>query len=484
MKAALIFPHQLFEQSTLLTLDVPLYLVEDPRFFSDFAFHKHKLILHRSSMKAYAAAFEKKGHTVHYVDHTHAATLFEILAKKKIKELHYYEIVDQILEKQLHKQAKKYDVTLVEYETPYFLTSKQWIKNYFANKTHFAFTPFYIEQRKRLNVLVHQGKPSGGKWSFDPENRKKMPATVSIPPLKKIKHTASVIEAIEYVEKNFPKNPGQGSEFWLPTTHKESMAWLDDFLDKRFFKFGDYEDAIVADESVLFHSVLSPLLNCGLLTPHVVLEKTLNYLENNKISLNNSEGFIRQLIGWREFVRAVYQVAGPTQRTTNFWQHKKKLPRSFWNATTGIFPLDTIIERVIATSYAHHIERLMILGNFMLLCQINPDEVYSWFMEFFIDAYDWVMVPNVYGMSQYADGGLMTTKPYISSSNYILNMSNFKKEPWCEVWDALYWHFIATQQPFIAKNPRLSVMSFYLKRMKKETLAKKLKIAQAFLKTI
>ena len=191
----------------------------------------------------------------------------------------------------------------------------------------------------------------------------------------------------------------------------------------------------------------------------------MKYSEKKKIPLNSLEGFIRQIIGWREFIRAMYEKVGEKHRSGNFWKHDRPLPASFYNATTGIDPVDTVIQRLLDRSYCHHIERLMILGNFMLLCGIKPDDVYLWFMELFIDAYDWVMVPNVYGMSQFADGGIFATKPYISGSNYILKMSNFKNGPWCEIWNALFWNFIYNNRTFFRKQPRLSVILGNLDRM-------------------
>jgi deoxyribodipyrimidine photolyase-related protein len=205
---------------------------------------------------------------------------------------------------------------------------------------------------------------------------------------------------------------------------------------------------------VLHHSLLSPLLNIGLLTPMQVV----NAAVAQGAPLNSTEGFIRQIIGWREFIRGVYIYTGVRERTTNFWKFSRPLPVSFYQASTGIPPLDNTIRRVLQTGYCHHIERLMILGNYMLLTETDPDAVYQWFMELFIDAYDWVMVPNVYGMSQFADGGLMATKPYISGSSYILKMSNYRKGDWTAVWDALFWNFMNRQRDFFLSNPRLGML--------------------------
>ena len=200
------------------------------------------------------------------------------------------------------------------------------------------------------------------------------------------------------------------------------------------------------------------MLNTGLLTPQFIVDEALQYASNHEIPINSLEGFIRQIIGWREFIRAVYELKGKEERTKNYWGFTRKIPASFWNGTTGIEPVDNTIKKVLATGYCHHIERLMVLGNFMLLCEFDPDDVYRWFMELFIDAYDWVMVPNVYGMSQFADGGLMATKPYISGSNYLMKMSDYKKGEWQNVWDGLFWRFMHTHRTFFLKNPRLGML--------------------------
>lgn len=208
----------------------------------------------------------------------------------------------------------------------------------------------------------------------------------------------------------------------------------------------------------MHHSVLTPMLNVGLLTPQFVIDEALAFASQHEIPINSLEGFIRQIIGWREFIRAVYQLKGSEERTKNYWGFTRKIPPSFWNGTTGITPIDVTIRKVLDTGYCHHIERLMVLGNFMLLCEFDPDDVYRWFMELFIDAYDWVMVPNVYGMSQFADGGLMSTKPYISGSNYLMKMSDYPKGDWQVTWDGLFWRFMQTHRDFFLQNPRLGML--------------------------
>jgi deoxyribodipyrimidine photolyase-related protein len=265
---------------------------------------------------------------------------------------------------------------------------------------------------------------------------------------------------------------------------QEAQQWLDDFVKNRFEQFGIYEDAIVAKEHVLHHAVLTPMLNIGLLNPQQILDTVISNAEANKIPLNSLEGFVRQIMGWREFIHLVYEREGIKQRTTNFWQFKRKIPANFWTGTTGIAPIDLTIKKILETGYSHHIERLMVLGNFMLLCEFDPNEVHQWFMELFIDAYDWVMVPNVYGMTQFADGGLMTTKPYISGSNYLMKMSDFEKGDWQPIWDGLFWRFMHVHRDFFLKNPRLGMLVKTFDKMSPEKQQMHLANANRFLKEL
>ena len=226
------------------------------------------------------------------------------------------------------------------------------------------------------------------------------------------------------------------------------------------------------------------MLNTGLISPYYVVEKTLDYAKTNNVPINSVEGFIRQIIGWREFIRGMYTCKGSYSRNQNYWRFDRKIPDSFYSGQTGVDPIDDSIKKIIKYGYCHHIERLMILGNFMLLCEFNPNEVYKWFMELFIDSYDWVMVPNVYGMSQFADGGTFATKPYISSSNYIIKMSNYRKGNWSEVWDGLYWNFIKNNSEFFKSNPRLSMMLNILNKMKPEVQNKHIKLAKCYISSL
>ena len=492
-EAAIVFPNQLFKDNPAIKKGRKVYLVEDTLFFGDekypAKFHKKKLAYQRACLKNYQDFLTRKRYKAEYIDYTFLKDdyeeLFKILKKDNIDFVHFVDPVDFIAEKRLVRLAEKYKIELKKYHSPSFLSREDWLKKYFANKEGYFLNKFYIKQRKRLNILIDENeKPVGGKWSYDTENRKKLPKNVTTPKIDFGSENEYVKEAKLYIEKILPDNPGEIENNYFPTNHREAVKWLNHFLDNRFKYFGDYQDAIVKEESFLFHSLISPMLNNGLLTPDEVVQRTIEYAEKTNVDLNALEGFLRQIIGWREFIMAVYKFDGVHQRNSNFFKNTNPLPKSFYYGTTGIEPIDKTIQKLLNTGYNHHIERLMILGNFMLLCEIHPTEVYKWFMEMYIDSYDWVMVPNVYGMSQFADGGLMSTKPYISSSNYILKMSDYKRGNWCEIWDGLFWRFIDKHKDYFAQNRRTFFMHKQLERMNKEKLETHIHNAENFLEKL
>ncbi|HMO13374.1 MAG TPA: cryptochrome/photolyase family protein [Pirellulaceae bacterium] len=466
MRAALIFPHQLFEEHPALTpVDIAV-LVEDPLFFKQYRFHQQKLILQRASMQVYAQQLRQNGIESLYIEANElesTAQIAPILKLRGITSVQYVDPSDDWLSAALENSLARENIRFEVLEDPYFLTPMHVWKEYASRRKRWYFTEFYISQRKRLNVLVEGAHPTGGKWSFDTENRKRLPKDVLIPEIAWPGENPAVTEAMHYVAHNFPQAIGSGERFRYAVSTRDARTLLNDFVERRLSRFGDYEDAIARDETFLFHSVLTPYLNIGLISPGEVVSAALAY--SDRVPFNALEGFIRQVIGWREYMRGVYLNLGRRQRSRNFWQHHHSMPSAFYDGSTGILPVDTVIHRVLDNAYCHHIERLMVLGNFMLLCEISPDAIYQWFMELFIDAFDWVMVPNVYGMSQYADGGLITTKPYISSSTYIRKMSDFKKGDWCEIWDALYWRFVWKHRDHLAQNPRTKLMIKQCERM-------------------
>jgi len=492
MKSAnILFPHQLFEKSPIAENSFPVYLVEEDLYFKQFKFHKQKIAFHRATMKRYAAYLEAKNVKVNYIESIDPLSdirkLIPELASDGVKTLHYIDPTDNWLEKRIISASGKAGIENIQYQSPLFLNSKEELGVFFHDKKKKFFqTEFYIQERKKRQILVDKNnEPVGGSWSYDVDNRKKYPRKKEPPHISYPESDAFYEEAKSYVQTNFKDHLGHLTKYpFYPQDFKTTRSWLKQFLDHRFNEFGPYEDAIVKEESILHHSMLTPMLNVGLVTPGQIVNAALDYSLKNDIPLNTTEGFIRQLIGWREFMRGYYEAKGPVARTKNYWNFTRRIPKSFYDGTTGIAPIDQTIKKVLERGYCHHIERLMVLGNFMLLCEFDPDEVYQWFMELFIDAYDWVMVPNVYAMSQFADGGLLSTKPYIAGSNYIMKMSNYEKGPWQEIWDALFWRFMHVHRSFFTTNPRLGMLVGSFDKMETEKQKSLLNTAHRFLTSL
>jgi deoxyribodipyrimidine photolyase-related protein len=453
----LIFPDQLFANHPCVAPKRKVYLLEEFLYFRVQPFHKQRLVLLRSAMQKYADMLRKNPNEVVCIpskDLSYRGNFCDLLGKKSIKNIHVAEFADEWLYQDLINGAKKYGWKIHFYPSPGFLCSNQDLRAFFGTKKHYSMAQFYAHQRKSQNILMNGQSPIGDKYSFDTENRKKIPKRLHIPPTFTPSRNPDVEKIVDEVETEFPNAIGTAYPFLYPTSHQEARKALEAFLKDKLALFGDYQDAMQTEESFLFHSVLSPLLNIGLLTPHEVMEAAINHSKKHPIPLNSLEGFLRQIMGWREFVRASYLTKGSYQRSFNFFHHHEKIPKKFWEGETGVLPIDTVIKRVLKIGYSNHIERLMVLGNFLLLTETAPHEIYKWFMGYFVDAYDWVMVPNVYGMSQYADGGVIITKPYVSSSNYILKMSNYPKGEWTEIWDGLFWRFLQKHQVLFASNIR------------------------------
>ena len=322
--ATLILPHQLFEQNPAIVPGTQVYLIEEFLFFSQYNFHLQKLKYHRATMRFYENYLRESGVTVVYIETNSELAdvrkLIPNLIKNGVTEIHFCDVTDNWLEKRIKGFAEK--VNLVEHETPMFLNSKSELQIYFKTKKHYFQTDFYTQQRKKRQILLEADlKPVGGKWTFDAENRSKYPKDKVAPTVEFPTENKFVKEAAEYVKANFGKNYGVlESKFVYPTTYTESREWLGQFLKTRFHEFGEYEDALVADEQILHHSLLTPMMNVGLLTPREIIDTTLEFAAENNVPLNSLEGFIRQIVGWREFIRGVYEVAGTRERTMNFWK--------------------------------------------------------------------------------------------------------------------------------------------------------------------
>jgi deoxyribodipyrimidine photolyase-related protein len=488
----LIFPHQLFVSHPGFELQPDrIVLIEDSLFFGDahypLRFHKQKIWLHRATMKRFESHLQQQGYSTVYCDYSARP---DSLRKhfKKLAQPRFViaDPVDFILRKRLSRISNDLDLEIEYLPTPGFINDAAENIAYRADKKRWFMADFYKWQRQRLNVLMDGTVPLGGKWSFDDDNRKKVPKKLldTVPQIPILHHDEIDAEAKFYAEERFSLNPGTIEQLYYPTSHDAAGKWLSQFLHKKLGQFGTYEDAIVEGESWLWHSVLTPMLNTGLLTPRQILDETLAFADQNEVPLNSLEGFLRQIIGWREFIRATYEDLGVQMRTTNHWNHRRKLPPSFYDGTTGILPIDDTIKRILQTGYCHHIERLMVLGGFMFLCEFDPNDIYDWFMEMFIDSYDWVMVPNVYAMSQHADGGLITTKPYFSGSAYVRKMSHHKKADWCDTWDGLYWRWIWNHVDELAKNHRWAMMCSMAKKMDEEKRLTHIRNAEVFLSQI
>jgi deoxyribodipyrimidine photolyase-related protein len=456
--ATILFPHQLIAPTHALFNDKrrPVFLIEEPLFLNEFPTHRSKLLFHRLTLTSYAHELRDAGVTVHYGDVQTLPTteaLCAHIAGHGITTLHYCDPTDQWLSQRLTRWARQHHLTLVAYESPLFLLpSDEATTRYTKSRRKMA--TFYRQLRLDRNLLLTPtGEPEGGQFSFDTENRLRLPSSLPLPPEPQPYDHPDLGDGKAWLATLAGEHYGEAA-VWLPTDRRGARQFLEQFLHERLAQFGPYEDALSTRGVRLFHSALSPILNCGLLTPQEVLSATLAHHARHPIPLPSLEGFVRQILGWREFLRAAYITDGSTMRTKNVFQHRAPLPPGSWDGSTGLAPVDHAIKTALTYGYTHHIDRLMVLGNYFLLMQTDPDQVYRWFMAMYLDAYDWVMVPNVYGMSQFADGGLFATKPYIAGSNYIKKMSDYSGGPWEYDLTALYWHFVTTHPTLFEHNPR------------------------------
>ncbi len=417
-----------------------------------------------------------------------STTYFEKLEKTiqahDIKQLVLYEVQDHFFEGALKKFCRDHGLSIDFRPSPAFVTTRDQFQDYLTQvKKPFMHT-FYQRQRRRLGVLVDAaGKPLNGQWSFDQDNRKKLPKTITIPPKIIFNQTAHTQVIKKLVEELFPDHPGSVENFNWATTRKDALAEWARFLSVRFDQFGPYEDAIDHKDPFLFHSVISPYLNMGLITPEELLDEVLVAASENNVHYPSVEGFVRQLIGWREFIRGMYHEFDADLRS-NYFNHERKLKPCWYDGTTGLPVLDDSIRKAEKFGFTHHIERLMVLGNLMLLCEVHPDEVNRWFMEMFVDSADWVMVPNVYGMSQFADGGLFATKPYIGGGNYIRKMSHYPNGEWVDTMNGLYWRFVSKNRSVFEQNPRMSMMTRTLDKMTEEKRKTLFESAEQFIEQV
>lgn len=471
----IILPNQLFNKKYIKKFtDYNFYIIEDTLFFKDTDrisnFNKLKLVLHRASMKYYFDYMIDNKFNVTYIDFINSDYNF----LKKYKNISMFEPDDHLFKKRILTFIKKNNITINFIDSPLFMLThddiyeyKSTIKNNKNKNITFYHKHFYDWQIKKLNIPYIDR-------SYDSMNRESVPKNIDIPNniIKKNDNTTEyVIEAKKYVNNNFKTNYGDVENFFYPITHKTSKKWLNSFIKERLHSFGTYQDAIMKDESFLFHSLLSAVINIGLLTPNEVVDTVIKYYEKNKktIKINNFEGFIRQVIGWREYMRMLYVLYYDELVSSNYFNNKKKLNEKWYTGSLGIEPVDNSIIRGFKYGYLHHIERLMVMLNFMGLARIHPNEIYKWFMEFAIDSYDWVMIGNVYGMG-YHNTNIMR-KPYLSTSNYIIKMSNYKPDDkWDKIWDAMFYKFLTDNKSKLKGGAAVYLRNlvYFEKKTKKE----------------
>ena len=483
MKLFIILGNQLFNPKYLKKYkDHTFFMAEDYGLCTYEKHHKLKILLFLSSMRSFRDELKSMNFKIIYEDInskfkiSYEKKIEKIIQEKKIKEVSFFEIEDKPFEKRILGLLKKKQVIINQINSPMFLTTRNEFKEYLSKYKKPFMANFYKIIRSKLNILMDKsGKPKGNKWSFDEDNRKRLPKNIKIPSISKLSYSKHTNDLKRFVDLNFSDHPGNTKNFWFPTTRKDSHKKLDEFLKGRIKLFGDYEDAVSEKSNIMFHSALSPIINMGLITPEELILK-LRKVEN-KVPINSFEGYVRQIIGWREFMRGIYQNFDGKLDKSNFFNHKRKMKKSWYDGTTGLEPLDFSIRNAERFGWSHHIERLMILSNIMNLCEIHPKQVYKWFMEMFVDSSDWVMSPNVYGMGLFSDGGIFATKPYICGSSYFLKMMDFKKGDWCNIMDGLYWRFINKNRKFFLKNPRLSMMVRIYDKM--NTTRKKIILAAA-----
>ena len=419
----IILPHQLFRKQYLSKKNT-YYIWEHPHYFESYKYNKKKLILHKASLLYYHDYLKKTNYKTIYVE----------IDKDPPTDKEYimFDPIDKL------KFSKK-NIHFVE--SPNFLLEKTHYEAYRQKTKKFTFNNFYMWGKKELNIIPDIK-------SQDSKNRKRAPKDITYPKLPSISKTDKkwINKAIPWVMKNYPNNYGNCDNFFYPVTHVTSKKWLNDFIQQRLNDFGPYQDFIDSSSFTGFHSILSAVINIGLLQPKEII--TIIMKIQKKVKIESFEGYIRQLF-WREYQRYCYiYFEFPKQ---NYFKVKTSLNKKWYDGTLNVPPLDDLIQSGFDTGYIHHIGRLMFIGNYMNLIGMKPDDGFKWFMEFSCDSYLWVMYQNVYEMVFFVSGGATMRKPYFSSSNYILKMSNYKKGEWCEVWDKAFKAFIKTNRKKLLK---------------------------------
>ncbi len=487
----MVLGNQLFPLEHVRKLEPDtVFMAEDLGLCTYVRHHQQKIVLFLAAMRSYRDALLAAGFDVDYREldpedpRDYVERLAEACRTNASTELVHFEIEDKVVEERIVGYAAEAGLVRDEAPSPMFLSSREAFAAHAAGRQRLLMADFYKQERQRLGLLLDgDGGPEGGRWSYDEENRKKLPRNVE-PPRVGHHGAAPHVEAVKaLVKTHFAGHPGDADEFWWPTTREAALQWLDDFVAERLERFGPYEDAMTTRSPTVFHSVLSPLLNLGLITPGEVVDRVHGAYRRGEppVPIASAEGFIRQVIGWREFVRGVYRAHSERMDRDNFFEHRRGLTAAWYEGNTGIEPLDDTIRTARSLGWTHHIPRLMVAANLMTLAEIEPRAAHRWFMEMYVDSSEWVMGPNVYGMGLFSSGGVFATKPYICGSNYLRKMSDYPKGDWCDVVDGLYWRFIDRHREFFSGNPRLALMPRALDRQAPERLERIFAAAERFL---
>jgi deoxyribodipyrimidine photolyase-related protein len=456
-----------------------VYALMEVRQETDYVKHHiQKVVAFFGAMRRFARQLESAGHRVVYLrlddpqNEQHVeANLKRLIARENIARFEYQLPDEYRLDRQLADAAARLPVPAGAVDSEHFLTAREDLKAFFKGKKRFLMESFYRHMRKQLAILLDNGKPVGGKWNYDRSNRSRYDGNVPIPPPKIFAN--DVTDLVKLIDRKGVKTFGDidAKRFIWPLDRQQAQSQLKEFVHTRLPHFGTYQDAMTGDAWSLFHSRLSFALNTKMLHPMEVIQAAVAKTAESRtppVSIEQLEGFVRQILGWREYMRGIYWAHMPGYEKLNHFDHRAPLPGYYWTADTKMRCLRCAVGQSLKHAYAHHIQRLMVTGNFALLAGIDPDEVDAWYLGIYIDAVQWVEIVNTRGMSQFADGGIVATKPYISSANYIRKMSDYcdgchyghaKKtgERACP-FNSLYWDFLARHRRKLQNNPRIGMM--------------------------
>lgn len=467
MRAALVLGTHLLQRHPVVddpSTDVVL-VVESAALFERLPYHQVKIAFLLSAMRHHVRDLRGRGVRVETVGLADGLSFSDGIAalveRLGITELAWMRAADRGTDDRIRATCERLGIAHRAVADAMFLTPEADVDRWYAEHQHARMEDFYRWQRQRLDVLMHGETPVGGQWNYDHDNREPLPkGGIEIPPLPEPRHDELTRATINEVRTRFASHPGDARDLWLPVTRRSALRWLQRFVDERLPSFGRYEDAMQRDEPVLFHSVLTPMLNVGLLHPQEVVDAVLE--RGGDVPLASLEGFLRQIVGWREHMRGMYR-AHPELEHANALELDREL-EDWWYTLEDVpltlpEPVRVVLQRVHALAYAHHIERLMVLGSWMLLQGYAPRSVNRWFLSLFVDAYPWVMVPNVMGMSQFADGGLVGTKPYVSGGAYLQRMGRWwgsDRAARDSAFTDAYWAFLERHEDVLRGNHRLS----------------------------